>query len=214
MNKYDYKQYPITFGLIAGCVIVYIYTSLTYSFEMNALEGIEAGGFLPLAIVLNHEYYRFITANFIHFGMMHIAMNMLSLLNIGPFIEKIFGKARFVILVIASGLGTTVFPYLYYRLFKDVADPMGFTVSGGASGIILGLLGGLCFLSLKYKGVYRRVFQSIIPSLLLVAAMSVLVPSVSLSGHLGGFAGGFIVTALIAKFYPNKMWLPINYFMN
>ncbi len=214
MNKYNYKQYPITFGLMAGCILIYIYTSLKFSFDMNAQEGVQAGGFLPLAILYSHDYYRFLSANFIHFGIIHLAMNMLSLSNIGPLIERIFGTLRYVGLILGSALGTTVLPYIYYRIFKSPTDVMGLTVSGGASGIILGLLGGLCFLSWKYRGIYKRVFQSIVPSLVMVALMSLLIPTVSLSGHLGGFVGGFITTMMISIIYPKSSWQPIQYFMN
>lgn len=206
MNRYNYRQFPITCGLIITCVIVYIWTSLTYSFDMNAAEGYQAGGFMPLAIFVNHDYYRFLTANFIHFGLWHLLMNMISLSNIGPFIEKIFGYYRYAILILGSALGTTGLPYLYYRFFLSPTDQMGLTVSGGASGIILGLLGGLCFLAWRYHGVYQHVFRSIVPSLVLVVFMSVLIPSVSISGHLGGFTGGFLTTALLNQFWPHRSW--------
>lgn len=189
MNKHNYKQFPITFGLIAACTLVYIYTSIVFSFDMNAKEGVAAGGYLPIAIYANHEYFRFFTANFIHFGLMHLLMNMLSLSNIGPLMERVFGLKRYVILIVGSSFGTTVLPYIYYRLFQEPFGSMGLTVSGGASGIILGILGGLCFLAYRYKGVYQRAFRSVMPSLMLVALMSITVPSVSLSGHLGGFLG-------------------------
>lgn len=175
---------------------------------MSALEGVLAGGYLPLAIQFNHEYYRFITANFIHFGLGHLLMNMLSLSNIGPFIEKIFGKGRYIVLICGSALGTTILPYLYYLLFQSVSDPVSVTVSGGASGIILGLLGGLCFLSLRYRGIYQQIFRSVVPSLLLVAFMSIIVPSVSLSGHLGGFIGGFATAFIISQVKPHPLWQP------
>lgn len=67
-----YKDCIITYGLMGICIIVYLYTTLRYGVEMSAMEGIEVGGFNPLYIYYNHEYFRFITANFIHFGLMHI----------------------------------------------------------------------------------------------------------------------------------------------
>lgn len=215
MNKYKFKQAPITYGLIGACIIVYAWTSLKYSFSMNALDGISAGGFLPLAILQAHEYYRLITANFIHFGLMHIMMNMISLSNIGPFLERIYGVKRYLLLIIGSALGTTGLPYLYYCFFLAPICQFGLTVSGGASGIILGLVGGIVFLGWRYKGIYKQVSHSLLPSLLLVAAISFLVPSVSMSGHIGGFIGGFLTTALISKVNPHPLWEPSFYhFLN
>ena len=65
--KYDYKKYPITTGVIGVCILVYIYTTIRYGVDMNANEGLETGGFNPILVVYFNEYYRLITANFIHY---------------------------------------------------------------------------------------------------------------------------------------------------
>jgi len=174
--------------------------------SMDAYQGYEVGGYMPLALYLDHEYYRLITANFIHFGFSHLLMNIISLYNIGPFMESVYGKGRYVILIIGSCLGTTLLPYIYYRLFFDPYHQMGLTVSGGASGIILGLLGGLSCLAFFYRGLFKQAFQSILPSLILVMVISFTVPTVSLHGHLGGFIGGFITTFILIKLKPYYLW--------
>lgn len=214
MKRWRYEQAPLTYGLMALCIIVYIYTTIRFSFSMNAMEGIEAGAFLPLAVLFDHQYYRFLTANLIHFGPYHLAMNMLSLNNIAPFIEQIFGKQRYALLLLGSALSTTGLPYLYYRVFLNVDHQMALTVSGGASGIILGLVGGLCYLSWRYRGLYQRVFQSVLPSLIIVLIISITMPSISLSGHIGGFIGGLITTFFIDRLYPNASWYPTNTYYN
>lgn len=205
MKSLNYKKYPITFGIIGACVIIYLYTSLTCSFDMTASQGYTMGGYMPLAILVNHEYFRLLTANFIHFGISHILMNMISLYNIGPFMESVYGKGRYIVLIVASCLGTTGIPYLCYVLF-DRYGASGLTVSGGASGIILGLLGGLCCLAVFYKGLFKQAFSSVLPSLILMLVISFTVPSVSLSGHLGGFIGGFIATKILIQLKPYYLW--------
>ena len=77
--KFDYRKYPITSVVIGICVIVYIYTTLKYGIEMNVYQGIESGGFNPILVIHLKDYYRLITANFIHFGLMHIFCNCYSL---------------------------------------------------------------------------------------------------------------------------------------
>ena len=114
MKQLNYKRFPITFGIIGACILIYIYTPISYSYDMNAYEGFEVGGYMPLAIYVNHEYMRLISANFIHFGFSHLFMNMISLYNIGPFMESAFGLKRYIILVSSSALGTTLLQYLYY----------------------------------------------------------------------------------------------------
>ena len=206
MKQLNYKRFPITFGIIGACIIIYIYTSLTYSISMNAYEGFEVGGFMPLAVYVDHDYSRLITANFIHFGFSHILMNMISLYNIGPFMESAFGMKRYILLIIGSAFGTTGLPYLYYLIFENPYSQSGLTVSGGASGIVLGLLGGLCCLAIFYKSIFKNAFKSVLPSLILIMIISFTVPSVSLSGHFGGFIGGFIVTFILIHHQPFYLW--------
>jgi len=88
MNQ-EYKIYKITYFLMAVNVITYLYTSLKYGLSMSAMQGIQVGGFNPLYVYYYHEYYRLITANFIHFGLMHIFCNVYSLYNLGMLMENI-----------------------------------------------------------------------------------------------------------------------------
>ena len=173
---------------------------------MSAYEGYQAGGFMPLAVYVDQQYYRFFTANFIHFGISHLLMNMISIYNIGPFLELTFGKIRYLMVMTGSAICTTILPYLYYLIFNEPYSKPGLTVSGGASGIILGLIGALCCMAIFYKGIFDRAFKSIFPSLVLIVIISITVPSVSLSGHLGGFIGGFITTFVLIKQKPFYMW--------
>ena len=103
-----YKDCIITYVLMGICIIVYLYTTLRYGVEMSAMEGIEVGGFNPLYIYYDHEYFRFITANFIHFGLMHIFCNIYSLYNLGILMEKILKKKKYAIVIIVSMLSTTI----------------------------------------------------------------------------------------------------------
>lgn len=188
---------PITTTLLIILGVVYLYTSIRYSFDMNAMQGIMAGAYVPAAIELNHEYYRFITANFIHFGLIHLLCNGLSLYNIGPFIEHSYKKGQYIFLLVTSALATTMIPYLFEIMLSHTIGDAYFTVSGGASGIVLGLLGSLCFLAFRHRGIYMQVFHSILSSLILIIIISISVPTVSLSGHVGGFIGGVVAAILI-----------------
>ena len=87
MNQ-EYKIYKITYFLMAVNVITYLYTSLKYGLSMSAMQGIQVGGFNPLYVYYYHEYYRLITANFIHFGLMHIFCRNVNGKNIKR--EKIY----------------------------------------------------------------------------------------------------------------------------
>ena len=116
MNQ-EYKIYKITYFLMAVNVITYLYTSLKYGLSMSAMQGIQVGGFNPLYVYYYHEYYRLITANFIHFGLMHIFCNVYSLYNLGMLMEKILKEKKYIIVIVVSMISTTLFSYLLFLLF-------------------------------------------------------------------------------------------------
>ena len=190
-----YKDCIITYVLMGICIIVYLYTTLRYGVEMSAMEGIEVGGFNPLYIYYDHEYFRFITANFIHFGLMHIFCNIYSLYNLGILMEKILKKKKYAIVIIVSMLSITCFSYLLFLLFNSGTN----SVMGGISGVIFGLIGSLLALAILYKDIYSYLFKQIATSVLLMFFISVAIPSISLSGHIGGMLGGFVTTIILEK---------------
>lgn len=202
LNRFlwKYKKYPITISLIVICVIVYLISFFLFGEEMDALEGLYFGGFNPIYMVITHEYYRFITANFIHFGFLHLAMNCYSLYGLGMFIEKSLGIQKYLILIAVSALSTTGLPYLFYMLTGQGAN----VVSGGISGVIFGLIGALGALALHYRYVYMDIFKQLAPNIVLMLVISFLVPSISLSGHLSGLIGGFVCTYLLLMFKHQK----------
>ena len=81
------KKYPVTYTLLALCILTYIGTTLLFSMDMNAMQGLACGGFNPYYVQVTHQYYRLITANFIHFGLMHIVVNCYSMYNLSCFVE-------------------------------------------------------------------------------------------------------------------------------
>lgn len=197
INDYlkNYKKYPITIGLITICVFVYIISTLLYGFEMNAQDGLAFGGFNPLYVFYENEYYRLITANFIHFGILHIAVNSYSLFGIGIFIERVLKTKKYIIVLAASALSTTLLPYLLF-LFNGYGST---SVSGGISGVIFGLLGAIGALALTYRDVFLDVFKQLLPNVLLMLFISFAIPSISLSGHISGLIGGFVATYIVLK---------------
>lgn len=177
------------------CILVYIVSFILFGEEMSALEGLYFGGFNPLYVHLSHEYFRFITANFIHFGFLHLAMNCYSLYGLGLFIENSLRFQKYLILIIISALSTTGLPYLFYLL----TGQNGNVVSGGISGVIFGLIGALGALALHYQYVYMDIFKQLAPNIILMLLISLIVPSISLSGHLAGLVGGFVCTYILLK---------------
>lgn len=191
----NFKRYPITFLTIFIALAVYIFTSIFYGVDMNAYQGIAAGGFNPVLVIALKQYYRLFTANFIHFGIMHIFCNVYSLYNLGTVMEYILGLKKYLIVVLVSMLTTTLFPLLLY-IFFGVGDNV---IMGGISGVIFGLFGALLALAYLFRDIYSSLFKQVLPSFILVMFVSLMVPSISLTGHIGGLIGGFVTAYILKK---------------
>ena len=133
------------------------------------------------------EWWRLITAAFLHYGPVHLFMNMLVLFLFGPPLESVLGPARFLLLYLASGFAGSAGALLM--------DPNAATV--GASGAIYGLFGAM--LVLERQGTY--VFGgSVIPLLVINLAITFVIPGISIGGHLGGLAGGALAMLVLSRF--------------
>ncbi|MBO6046524.1 MAG: rhomboid family intramembrane serine protease [Erysipelotrichaceae bacterium] len=195
MNN-DFDKYPVTYGLMALCVVVYCFTTIKYGLTMSVSDGIKMGGYNPILVWEYHEYYRLITANFIHFGIMHIVVNMYSLHGLGCFMERVMGRVNYLIMIIVSALSTTCIPLAIYLIKPGFEANV---IAGGASGIIFGVIGALAAYAYLYQDVFGRIFESLLPNLLMMVVISFLVPSISLSAHVSGFVGGFIVSYILLQ---------------
>jgi len=147
----------------------------------------ERGG--PILGVDQGEYYRLITSGFLHDGLFHIGFNMYALWILGPQLELLLGRTRFVSLYFASLLAGSFGVLLL--------SPNSPTI--GASGAVFGLFGAVVVIQRKSGA---SIWRSGLGGVLLInVAFTVLVPGVSIGGHLGGFVGG----ALVALLYINAV---------
>lgn len=127
--------------------------------------------------VAEGEWWRLGTAMFLHYGLLHLGMNMLVLWFIGPALEDYLGHGRYALLYVVSGLAGAAGAL--------IASPNSLTV--GASGAIWGLMGAALVLEA------RRIYVFGGQALGLVAINLVLtfaIPGVSIGGHIGGLIGG------------------------
>jgi membrane associated rhomboid family serine protease len=124
------------------------------------------------------EWYRLVTSGFLHYGIIHIALNMYALWWLGQAVEQIGGRLRFG-LVYATAL-------LAGSLGALVLDPDHLTA--GASGAIYGLMGAI-FLAQRAQGVAFR-NSPLLGVLILNFVFTIGFPGISIGGHVGGFVGG------------------------
>ncbi|MCI2422304.1 rhomboid family intramembrane serine protease [Saccharopolyspora sp. K220] len=135
-------------------------------------------------LVAGGQWWRLITSGFLHFGLLHLLMNMIALWVIGRDLELVLGRLRFGAVYLLSLLGgsTAVF------LFGDEV-----TAVAGASGAVYGLMGGIAIAALRLKVSLRPVLVVIALNI----AASVLIPGISLLGHLGGLVLGVAATGAL-----------------
>lgn len=152
------------------------------------------GGLIPEYVINNREYWRLITANFLHYGWLHLSMNMLGLWIVGTFVEKIIGHFFYALIYLISGIGGMIIFTLLTPLILDPNIPI---LLVGASGAIMGLVGVILaiFIKLTYQQksrIFGERLRLLIFIILLQFIFDFFTPQVSFLIHLLGFILGLI----------------------
>lgn len=161
--------------------------------ETSTLTLIDFGAKINYRI-LDGEYWRLLSAMFLHADLMHLMFNCVALLSIGPEIEMIFGKKKFLTIYFLSGLIASVGSFLFSN-----------NISVGASGAIFGLIGANIFLFTydreKYKAIYGNQILVLLVINIIYGIMNEKIDDVA---HLAGFVGGFVVAWATGFNYMSK----------
>jgi membrane associated rhomboid family serine protease len=168
-----------TWTLIGLSVLAYVGQRLP---RLDVTDQFAFAGFVAAA-----EPWRFLTAAFLHSPgfVFHILLNMYALYLIGPYLEDLFGRARFLALYLVSAVGGSV-GYLL------LADPFQGTV--GASGAVFGLFGALAVVQRKMG----RDFNQILVLIAINTVFGFVVPGIAWQAHLGGLVTGAAVAGVLA----------------
>jgi membrane associated rhomboid family serine protease len=183
----------VTQVLVAINVLVFIAETATGT----PLGGVSSGAFGtlyvkgalvgPYYITDLHQYYRLLTAGFLHDGILHIAFNMWFLFVMGPMLENAIGRLNFAFVYFASLLAGSFGALLFAPAIPSV----------GASGALFGILGALIVVAY-----YRRIsiWQSGLALILIInIVFSLTLADISIGAHLGGLVGGAICGWLIVQ---------------
>ena len=149
----------------------------------------ETGAVLRGDIVLGHEWWRLLTCCFVHFGLLHLGVNMYSLYVVGPLLERMWGTWRFLLLYLITGLAGSCAMVM-------LADAR--TVGAGASGALWGLMASMVtwillnrrFLPGPLAATWLRQLAFIF---LINVAITFGVPNISASAHFGGGIAGLVL---------------------
>jgi membrane associated rhomboid family serine protease len=156
------------------------------------------GALYPAAVLQGGQWWRIFTGAFLHGGLLHIGVNMLSLWSVGRFIEFALGPWRmlfvYVISLVASGLGVI---YL--------SNPT--TPTLGASGAIFGLFGALFAVGFKLGKPGMDLVRANVGILVINLIITFTVPVISWPAHVAGLLAGFIAT--FAIYVPPRRVAPV-----
>lgn len=175
----------VTTTLVVVNVVVFLLTAVSAgsAWENVASPWVDATWLVP-ADVAAGQWWRLVTAGFLHIGPVHVAANMFALWVLGRDLELVLGRLRYTLLYGVSLLGGSV----AVVLFGDPGRPVA-----GASGAVFGLMGALLV-------VLRRLQLSQGPVLLTIGinvVLSFTLPGLSLLGHLGGLVTGVLVAVAL-----------------
>lgn len=150
-------------------------------------------------LITSGQYWRLLTAMFLHSGLLHIASNLFALYFWGPQVELLLGRMRYTLVYLASGLLGSAFSFA----FSDA-------VSVGASGAIFGLLGALLYFRARHRQVFRQVFgMQVLVIIGINLANGFLNTGIDNFGHIGGLIGGFCASYCTGLYREKPRFLQI-----
>jgi rhomboid protease GluP len=163
-----------------------------------------------------HQWWRFVTPVFIHVNLPHILINMWSLWVVGPYVEKLYGSAKFVVFWVLTGIAGVVASYLTVRpdtqtsgigrfLFKTMDNP-----SAGASGALFGLVGVLFVFGIKFRhelpeGFKRAFGTGLLPMILMNLFIGYMGRGfIDNAAHMGGLFMGALIALFVGYKRPGE----------
>lgn len=193
MNQNTYRKAYVNSALIAANILYFLFLSLHGRTEYDMDMMIRFGAVYEPLLLTGKEYWRLLSACFMHFGMEHLVNNMLVLFVIGGNLEEALGHFRYLIFYLLAGILANLVSLFWHVRTEE------FLVSAGASGAVFGVVGGLLFAIVRNRG---RLGELSLRQMLIMAVLSIYLgmqeSGVDNAAHIGGLFCGF---ALCAVFY-------------
>ena len=183
-----------TYALIAANLLVFLAIRSGGGRVLDALALLPQSstrGLSEVEGVSGGAYWQVLTSAFSHYDVLHLAFNMLALYFLGPMLEQVLGRLRFLAVYFVSAFTASAAVML-------VSNPNSQTL--GASGAIFGLMGALVVVAIKVKADLRQILFWLGLNLVFTFYNT---GSISWEGHLGGLLGGALTAAIIV-YAPRK----------
>lgn len=185
------KKQKCTILLIAINVILFLLLSFSGMTE-DAEYMLEHGAMYVPYMMGGNEYYRLFTSMFLHFGIDHLANNMVMLAAIGWNLEYEIGKIKFLIIYLVSGLAGNILSALGDIIIGEYA------VSAGASGAVFGIMGALLYVVIRNRGRIGTISgRGLVLMIILSLYYGFTSSGVDNLAHIGGLLSGFILGVLL-----------------
>lgn len=195
------KEFIQFYPLVSGIVIIHIILWFVIDFlQLSIGDAIYnwGAGFNPA--ITNGEYWRLVTAIFLHGGLMHALFNSFSLVLFGPALEQMLGKLKFLFAYLGAGIIGNLATYFI--------EPNAFYVHIGASGAIYGLFGVYIYMVFFRKELIDQGSAQIIKVIFIIGLIMTFVSrGVNIYAHIFGFIGGFALAPLVlTNVHPYSPW--------
>ena len=200
------RRVPVTVGLLAINVAVFTLMLLAGAGFWHTPNGVQlawGANFGPAT--QDGQWWRLFTALFIHFGIVHLALNMWALWDVGRLVEQLYGRWRFTVLYVVSGLLGNLFSLVLHG---------NQAVSGGASGAIFSLYGALLVFLWRERrsvepGEFRWLFGGAVVFSTLMLGVGFVVQGIDNAAHGGGLlAGAMLALVLVRRWAPDRIAAP------
>lgn len=201
------NEAPVTTALLIANVLMFGVSYLALSAAgrgggLSILWGVggeaqyRLGMSVPLPyLIATNEWWRLVTAMFLHGGLIHIGFNMMALMQLGPALEELYGSARYFFLYVVTGAVG----------FLASAAVGHFSI--GASGALLGLVGLMLAVTSKRGGTYMRELRSrLISSVVILFVLGFMGMGIDNWAHAGGLAAGFA----LGKIFTDRQPMTLN----
>jgi rhomboid protease GluP len=167
-------------------------------------EALNRLGMTSIIAMIHKKWWTVITAIYLHGGLLHILFNLLWIRQLGPMIEQLFGRSRFIIIFTISGiLGFVLSNSIGLVLFLLQLSRSAYSTIG-ASGSIFGLLGALVFYGKHRGGSFgESISKQFLTYAIVIFIMGFLMSGINNWAHAGGFIGGYL-TAMLLRYNENK----------
>ena len=191
---------PILGGLIPHArfttvMILLINFALYIADALSAQSPLQQWG-MSLPWPMRGEYYRLVTAGFLHGGILHILMNSWVLFDLGAEVEQLYDTSRLIVFYFVS----TVTGFM-------TSSIIGHHYSLGSSAGIFGLIGAMLAFGVTDKSALGSAVKSLYGRWLIYALVLSFIPGVDFYAHIGGLAGGFLAGVVVRTPRARLMWV-------